>query len=95
MTSLREKLEEELQQIEWQHLQPHNEREALVVVSQELNLLDVAVAFAEDDTENVKKWMAFNLVYKPGAAQTSSYADNKVFKFIIVQPFVLVQELAN
>lgn len=95
MSDLKEKLKNEIQQVEWEQLKPHQEREALVMVSQELALVEVALAFAEDDTKNVKKWMAQNLVYKPSPAEMSRHPSQKNFKFVIVQPFVLVQELAN
>ncbi|MCH2534540.1 MAG: DUF2288 domain-containing protein [Bdellovibrionales bacterium] len=95
MADLKEKLEKEIQQVEWEQLKPHQEREALVMVSQELPLVDVALAFAEDDTKNVKKWMSQNLVYKPSATEMSRHPSQKNFKFVIVQPFVLIQELAN
>ena len=57
MSDLKEKLKNEIQQVEWEQLKPHQEREALVMVSQELALVEVALAFAEDDTKNVKKWI--------------------------------------
>lgn len=95
MSDLKEKLENEIQQIEWEQLKPHHERQALVMVSQELLLIDVALAFAEDNTESVKKWMDKKLVYKPSPLDTARHPSEKTFIFIIVQPFVLVQELAN
>lgn len=95
MSDLRSKLENEIQQIEWEQLKPHHEREALVMISQELPIVDVALAFAEDDTQKVKKWMSQNLVYKPNPSDMARHPSKKHFKFIIVQPFVLIQELAN
>lgn len=95
MSDLKDRLEKEIQQVEWEQLKPHHEREALVMVSQELPLIEVALAFAEDNTESVKKWMSQNLVYKPSPSDTARHPSEKTFKFVIVQPFVLIQELAN
>ena len=96
MEDIRAELQEMLDEAEWNWLQPHADREALVVVGQELDLIDVGVAIASDNVQSVQHWLGEQLIYKPSAEQVADGNVNrsKRFNTLIVQPFVLVQELA-
>lgn len=96
MEDIRAELEEMLDEAEWNWLQPHADRQALVVVGQELDLIEVGVAIASDNVQSVQHWMGEQLIYKPSPEQVADWNGNrsKRFNTLIVQPFVLVQELA-
>ncbi len=95
--TLREKLEEELDTTDWDALLPHHERGALVLVSEELALLDVAVKVAEGNLQQVQAWMTSGHLTKPTAAQIQTWSQSKQtpFQFLIVQPWVFAQLKAN
>lgn len=79
---------------EWSWLSPHATRDALVVVDRRLDLVDVGYAIATDDVPKVDRWISEKLLAKPTAQQMASWieADQKQFKALIVQPYVLVQD---
>ncbi|MFE1747311.1 DUF2288 domain-containing protein [Coleofasciculus sp. H7-2] len=96
MQGLRAELAELIDEAEWNWLMPHAEREAVVIVVPELDLLDVGVAIANDDVSSVQHWIGEQLIYKPSEAQKQDWNDNKNKRFsaLIVSPYVLVQETA-
>jgi len=77
---------------DWRSLRPHNERRALFVVSDGLDLLDAAEAVAVDDTARVAEWLARGLLARPLEDQVAAWTEepDTTFEFVIVQPFVLV-----
>ncbi|MCB0412695.1 MAG: DUF2288 family protein [Bdellovibrionales bacterium] len=95
--SLIAQLKKEINKADWEMLKPHADRDAIIVVDQELELADVAAAVVKDDSDTVKNWMDLKKVGKPLAEQLTEWGNNpnKSFIFIIVQPYVLVQEMAN
>ena len=94
MQDIREQLVENLDVAEWNWLVPHVKRDAVVIIDQKLDLLDVGVAIASDNTSSVQDWMSRELIYKPSAEQLSIWNgnDTKKFNALILQPFVLIQE---
>lgn len=94
MPDIKAQLSEQLASVEWNLLIPHARREAIIVVNKQLNLLDVAVAIAEDDSASVQTWIEQQLIHKPSFQDLSIWNDrpNKKFITLIVQPFVIVQE---
>lgn len=92
--NLRLELAEMVEPAEWSWLSPHATRDALVVVDNQLDLVDVGYAIATDDVSKVNRWIAENLLAKPTAEQMASWleAKQKRFKALIVQPYVLVQD---
>jgi len=96
MENLRAVLAESLDEAEWEWLIPHVRRDAVVVVAEQMDLLDVGVAIASDNVTSVQQWIDQQLIYKPSATQLSDWNSdrNKRFNTLIVQPYVLVQEPA-
>ena len=94
MEDLRALLVEDLDEAEWQWLIPHVQRDAVVVVAPELDLLDVGVAIASDNVSSVHHWIGEQLIYKPSVAQVGKWNGDRTKRFhtLIVQPYVLVQE---
>ena len=94
MAGLKERLEKDVADISWQDLQPHAKRDAIIVVKQELDLPEVAVAIAEDNTASVQDWISQQSIAKPSAEQLTDWnqTPQKRFTALIVQPFVVVKE---
>lgn len=94
MSSLQEKLSQDVANIPWKDLQPHAKRDAIIVINEELDLTEVAVAIAEDNTSSVQNWITNKSISKPTAQQLTDWNSNlqKEFTALIVQPFVVVQE---
>ena len=95
MQDLKAELTENLDEAEWEWLIPHVQRDAVIVVAVELDLLDVAVAIASDNVSSVEHWISEELLAKPSPAQMGEWNSDrkKRFNTLIVQPYVLVQEL--
>ena len=94
METLRERLAESVDQAEWDWLAPHAGRDALVVVDTALDLVDVGVAIASDDTPTVQHWIDEQLIYKPSADQLTLWERDRAYRFnaLIIQPYVLMQD---
>lgn len=88
-------LAESLEPANWEFLKPHAQRDALILVSPSLDLVEVGSAIAQDETESVQQWIQQEQLQKPSADQLSLWnvQPNKTFNALIVQPYVLVQEL--
>jgi hypothetical protein len=96
MQDLRAELAETLDEAEWDWLSPHARRDMLIIVSSGLDLVDVGIAIANDDSICVQRWIAEALIYKPSPEQLSEWNQNQAKRFtaLIVQPYVLAQEMA-
>ncbi|MBZ8181136.1 DUF2288 family protein [Oscillatoria salina IIICB1] len=94
MEDVKTKLAQDLANVEWGVLTPHAKRDAIIVVSKQLNIVDVGAAIAQDDVISVQHWISEQLIQKPDPEQLTSWNTNpsKQFSTLIVQPFVLVQE---
>lgn len=91
---LRQQLSENLDEAEWEWLIPHVQRDAVIVVAKELDLLDVGEAIASDKVPEVQVWIEEALITKPSNEQMGEWNNqrNKRFNALIVEPYVLVQE---
>lgn len=96
MQDLRAELQESIDEAEWKWLEPHALRDSVVVVAPELSLVDVGYAIANDETLSVQHWIEEALIHKPSARQIQVWTDDQAKRFnaLIVQPFVLVQEIS-
>ncbi len=95
MSELRSQLVEALDEAEWDWLEPHAKRDSVIIVSAALNLIDVGEAIANDNVTYVQRWIAEALIQKPSPDQLSDWQQDRAKRFnaLIVQPYVLVQEL--
>lgn len=96
MSDLRTELSETIDEAEWEWLMPHVKRDAVIVVSLDLDLLDVGEAIANDNIPLVQRWIDEELISKPSNQQLGLWNSNqqKRFNTLIIQPYVLVQEVA-
>ncbi len=90
---LRAHLANEVHRVDWKPLAPHAKRGGLILVDSRLDLVEVALAVARDDSARVKQWMEAQQLLKPTVDQIQSWQDEteERFTIVIVQPYVLVQ----
>ena len=94
MPDIKDRLSQDVADIEWKDLLPHVRRDAVIVVSEALNLLEVGAAIAEDNTASVSTWIENKSISKPSSQQLTEWNSQpeKQFTALILQPFVIVQE---
>ena len=89
---LRANINNETSQINWNELQRFFAGGWLIYVSEQTNLLDVAVAFSLDDKETVSRWLTSGEVAKVTSEQAKYWhAENSLFWANVVKPWVLIQ----
>ena len=95
MADLKAELAKDLDQAEWEWLIPHVKRDSVLIIAKELNLVDVGIAIASDNLLSVQHWISEQLIQKPSETQLSDWnsSPQKRFNTLIVQPYVLIQEL--
>lgn len=90
----REKLGAEVLGCDWDALAPHHARGALLIARPDLDLLDAAEALATDRRDRVEVWLTVGRLGRPSEALVARWeAAPARFQFVIVQPFVVAQEL--
>ncbi len=91
--TLRAKLNTETAKVAWSELQRHHARGVVVCVSAALDLIDVAVAMAEDNGAVIGLWMQAGKVSKATDEQARGWlARDPDLWSVVVAPWVLVQE---
>lgn len=95
MSDLKAQLSEDLADVEWSSLIPHVQRDALIVVNSDLDLIEVGAAIANDNVSLVERWISECLIHKPSSDELSDWnaQPSKMFHTLIVQPFVIVSEI--
>ena len=83
-----------LDDAEWAWLKPHLDRDALILVSRELDILDVGSRIVGDDSATVQRWTTEKLLSKPTAEQIKEWNlhPEMPFRCLVIQPYVLIQE---
>ncbi|MBI4779892.1 MAG: DUF2288 domain-containing protein [Oscillatoriophycideae cyanobacterium NC_groundwater_1537_Pr4_S-0.65um_50_18] len=96
-TTLRDELTQMVDEAEWEWLMPHAQRDAIVIVAPDLDLAEVGEALAQDNATAVQRWIAEQLLSKPSPEQLADWAGDRTRRFqaLIVQPYVLVQDLPH
>jgi len=90
---LRAKIDQETAQIPWSSLQRFFAQGTAIWVDQGLDLVDVALAVAEDSAERVGFWMSEGSVSKVSDTQARDWIQNDAVVWaVVVRPWVLVQE---
>jgi hypothetical protein len=87
------RLNGETAKIEWHELQKHYASGSVIAVAAGFDLIKVAIALHQDDSEQVKKWLAEKLVVEVSDSQAQRWYDEKTSVWaLVIPPFVLVQE---
>jgi hypothetical protein len=97
MTELAEQFTRDLAEVAWKDLRIHMQRDAIIIVNDDLDLVAVAIAVAEDDKSKVEKWIAEGRLAKPAAEQVTAWEAEleKPFRVLIVQPYILMQMVTH
>ena len=91
-TDLRIKINLETARLPWSELQRHFAQGTVVYVSEELDLVDVAVRISHDDKASIAGWMADGKLGKATDVQAQTWAESGAQLWTsVVSPFVLVQ----
>jgi hypothetical protein len=91
---LRHKLNLESGKLTWPELERHYARGIVIVITAELELVEVAASFAEDKKDNVEKWMNTGQIHRANDDDAKHWNDSDpVFWSIVVAPWVLAQEI--
>lgn len=91
-SNLHAELTEMMGPVSWELLKPHVQRDAVIVVNPQLDLVEAGAAIASNQTHVVERWINEQLIRKPTAEQLITWnSENKGFLSLIVQPYVLVQ----
>ncbi len=89
---LRDKINRETARLPWRELQKHFAAGTVVFVSDELDLVDVAVRISQDDKASIVQWMADGKVAKVSDLQAHNWlASDAALWTAVVNPFILVQ----
>lgn len=90
---LHAKLNGETARVAWAELQRHHARGVVVHVAGELDLIEVAVAMAQDDGAAVSQWMQSGQMVKMTDEKAMDWLkrDPDLWS-VVVAPWVLVQE---
>ena len=96
-SSLATKFAEDLAEISWSDIQPHAKRDAVIVIDDALNMVDVGVAIASDQVNKVQHWIDEALVQKPSVEQLTRWNGDPTMAFdaLIVQPYVLIRDKSD
>ena len=91
-TELHDKINRETGRIKWSELERHFASGSVVFVSEELDLIEVALRIAHDDKESIAQWMQSGKVARVSDQQAQVWlaADASLWASV-VSPFVLVQ----
>ncbi len=97
MTEARERFEKDIAEVDWRSLRIHTQRDALILVAEPLDLVEVACKVTADAAEEVGDWIAKELLYKPTAEQLASWETqlDKSFRMLIAAPYILLQEVQH
>ena len=95
--NVRNKFEKDLAEVTWRDLRFHLQKDAIIIVAEDLDLVDVAVAVASDDKEQVSMWIAVGKLSKPDQEQIDQWEaqQDKPFRMLIAQPYILSQVVTH
>lgn len=93
---LRQKLNLETGRLHWSELQRHFARGVVVVVEPELDLVETAACFVEDNKTKIENWINQGQISRANDEHAKRWTESESdFWAIVVTPWVLVQEINN
>ena len=93
---LHAKLNQETARMPWTELQRYFASGAMIVVSDELDLVDVAARIANDDTASIAQWLNENRIAKVSDVQAKAWLEaDAALWTVVVKPWILVQMRAS
>lgn len=92
-TDLRLKINSETARLPWAELEKHFAQGAVIFVSPDLDLIDVAVRISHDDKESIAGWMGAEKIGKVTDEQAQAWTEGQAALWTsVVHPFILVQQ---
>jgi hypothetical protein len=85
-----------IDEAKWEWLRPHLDRDVLILVSPEIELVDAGQALANDNAPLIQELIAASSLSKPTPSQISTWDDRsheQKFLILIVSPYILIQEI--
>jgi hypothetical protein len=92
-TDLRQTLTESLDEAQLDWLVPHLEKDVVIWVDAGLDLVDVGLAIATDDSSKVRRWIEEQFLIKPTPDTIATWNSHQRFQALIVQPYILIRNL--
>ena len=93
-SGLKTRLNSETAKISWHDLQKHYAAGNVMAVSGNVDLIQVAVAFHQDDRGQVESWLANSTLFEVDDQQALVWHTNNTEHWaVVIPPFVLVQEV--
>ena len=92
--STKEKMNGETGKVEWKELERHYARGVIVKVSPEVDLVEVAACFVDDDKEAIERWLTSGELERAMDEDAKRWTEeDPVFWAVVVAPWVLIQEV--
>lgn len=92
---LKAKIISETARINWLELQKFYASGSVVQVSAQMDLVEVAFAFSQDDKAAVQNWLQAGLVDRVSDAQAQLWVEQKAELWaVVISPWILVQDKA-
>jgi len=94
LVSTRESINLETAKIAWKDLEVHFASGNIINVSQELDLIDVALVITNDDSEQLKTWTEQGMIDAVTSEQAKEYADTQATVWaVVIKPWILIQPI--
>ncbi|WP_162846786.1 DUF2288 family protein [Marinicella litoralis] len=92
----RQRFEKELGQISFQELQKFFAKGMMIMVSDQLPIIDVAMSLHDDDVQQIQQWIDDEQVVRAHDEHAKEWVVSRTeFNAVTVAPWVLVQEIHN
>ena len=93
--TLRHTLNLDTGKLSWAELQRHFARGVVIVVARELDLIDVAETFAQNNAAQTQAWIASGRIAHASDTDAQRWQHHhSMFWSLVIAPWVLVQEIA-
>ncbi len=91
-----EEMSRTIDEAKWEWLRPHLQRDVLILVTPEIELVDAGQALAKDNTSLIQEMITVGRLSKPTPSQISVWdgsSNEQKFLMLIVSPYILIQEI--
>jgi hypothetical protein len=96
LSLLEQELCKETAKVKWSEIEPFFANGSLVTVDNSLDLIKVAVAITENNSDQFKTWMSAELVLNTTDDMAIKWQQSDLSLWaVVVKPWVLVQEPSN
>jgi hypothetical protein len=91
--NIHDKINRETARIHWNELETFFAAGKLIYISQDIDLIDVAIAMTEDKADKINQWMSTGQVSNAIDEQAMHWQKhNTEFWAVVIKPWILVQE---